>query len=289
MNSLTKNIAAFLLLLSLSSFFCASSPPDYAKTPVFLIHGCGMNAGSWNKMIDYLKNSGYPGQYLRAIQLVPNDGANISAAEKQIAPAVEQFLKEVNDFLSKNHPQIPLKTKVDIISHSMGGLSSRWYAVKIRPDRVRTWISLAGANHGTDDLCRYIGTGNNGQDDCCPAFAENEKESTIQYQLNGSPDLADVDETPYGIGEDSLGIDKVPPDEQRRIFYVTIRTINDKWISPDESVIIDGAGGMRITIPDDLPATETSPGNIRMENGVGHDPMLSDPETMRLVKIILEL
>lgn len=264
-----------------------STAQDYTKIPVFLVHGHGMSSSNWGKMTDYLQGSGYPSQYLRAIKLAPNDGANIPAAENQIAPAVEKFLKEVNAFLSKNHPQIPLKTKVDLVSHSMGGLSSRWYAARIRPDRVRNWISLAGANHGTDDLCPWIGRDNGGADDCCPAFAKNEQESTIQYQLNGAPHVADIDETPYGIGKDSPDVDTVSPDDKKRIFYVTIRTINDKWISPDESVILDGAGGMKIIIPGDLPATETPPGNIRMENGVGHDPMLSDPDTMRLVKIIL--
>jgi len=53
--------------------------------------------------------------------------------------------------------------------------------------------------------------------------------------------------------------------------------------------IVDGAGGINSPIPGDLPATETSSGNIRMDNGVGHDPMLSDLDTMRLVKIILDM
>ena len=60
---------------------------------------------------------------------------------------------------------------------------------------------------------------------------------------------ADLDETPYGIGKDL----------------------------PIASTVS----------PDDLPVAETSSGNFRMENGVEHDPMLSDPATMRLVNIIL--
>src|SRR5436190_18789359 len=41
-------------------------------------------------------------------------------------------------------------SKVDIISHSMGGLSSRWYVKFLGGDqKVDDWVSLGGPNHGT--------------------------------------------------------------------------------------------------------------------------------------------
>jgi triacylglycerol lipase len=41
-------------------------------------------------------------------------------------------------------------TKVDIISHSMGGLSSRYYARNLGGDaKIDAWVSLGGPNHGT--------------------------------------------------------------------------------------------------------------------------------------------
>jgi pimeloyl-ACP methyl ester carboxylesterase len=290
MRSFNDKIIILVLLLTFSlSSSLSSIAQDYTKTPVFFVHGYGSGNWGWEPLIDHLVNSGYPPEYLKALYLDPSDGANIPAAEDQIAPAVEDFLEDVNEFLDTNYPQIPLKTEVDIVSHSMGGLSSRWYAARVRPDRVRSWVSLAGANHGTDALCPWAGVDNGGAGDCCPAFAANELESYIQYQLNGAPYVADVDETPYGVGADSSGVVTVFPDEQNRILYVTIRTPDDVWISPDDSVILDGTGGMNIPIPGDLPATETSPGNIRMDSGVGHDQMLEDPDTMRLVGIILNL
>ena len=268
-----------------------SVTPDDTKTPIFFVHGHGMSAGSFNTLIAYLQQeSNYPASYLRTIQLVPDDGSNIEAAENQIAPAVEDFLEEINEFIQEEGLGIPLKTKVNIISHSMGGLSSRWYVAKVRPDRVHKWISLAGANHGTDVLCRWSGEG---ADDMCPANAENEEQSLIQYQLNGDPpgseNEADVDETPYGLGTDLEGVNVIEPTEGQKVLYVTIRTSNDSWIDPDESVILDGAGGVEIPIPGDLPATITSDGNILMQNDVGHDEMLEDKDVMRLIKIILEL
>jgi pimeloyl-ACP methyl ester carboxylesterase len=266
------------------------SGSNFKKTPVFFVHDHGVRSSSWNMLIKYLQKFGYPARFLRAIQLTPTDGPNIDAAEKQIAPAIEKFLAEINIFLISEYPELQPKTKVDIVSHSMGALSSRWYAAKVRPDRVRKWISLAGANHGTNVLCPTAAKRpGQGADDLCPAFAENEQQSYIQSVLNGSPYIADIDETPYGVGTDPAGATSIPPDGMRKIFYFSIRTINDKWIKPEESALIDGAGGINVSIPADLPAIENPSGNFQMKNGVRHDPMQYDPATMRLVKIILEM
>ncbi|MFW6180750.1 MAG: hypothetical protein ACOC8N_03290, partial [Spirochaetota bacterium] len=128
-----------------------------------------------------------------------------------------------------------------------------------------------------------------GEQEMYPAFAENETESLVQYTLNGAPDAADVDETPYGLGADSPGAASVPPDETASILYATIAaTPPDQWIQPDDSVQVDGAGGVPVDLPADLEATELSDGNFQMTNGIGHDPMLSDQDTMRLVLILLE-
>jgi len=237
-------------------------------------------------MADYLIAQGYPEQYIGRIDLNPNDGANIPAAENEIAPFVESFLSQVNQYLATNFPEVAPKQKVDIVSHSMGSLSSRWYAARVRPDRVDKWVSLAGANHGTSDpYFSKLTTG--GDQDLYPAFAASEAESYIQYQLNGAPYIDDVDETPYGIGTDSVGVARIAPDDTRSILYVTISATNDKWIDPDESVQLDGTGGVDIPISNDLPVTELSDGNYQMTNGVGHDPMLSDPDTIQLVSDIL--
>jgi len=275
-----------VLLVSLCCSALTYGQPDYAKTPVFFIHGHGVNGSVWQPLISYLEGADYPGLYLRAVSLEPSNGSNIAAAEQQIALAIDEFLATINAYLALNYPVIPPKTKVDLISHSMGSLSARWYAARLSPERVRKWISLAGASHGTNFAC---GIEDPGADDMCPAYAVNEQESLIQYGLNGAPFLADVDETPYGIGIDSPGVNAVPPDQERRITYFTIRSEEDQLIVPVESVVLDGAGGTEMVIPQDIPARVTSAGNILMTNGVGHDPMLSDGSTMRLVGMILGL
>jgi pimeloyl-ACP methyl ester carboxylesterase len=283
-------IFSLTLLFALSTCSCIEGSDrrsfDYTKTPVLFVHGHGMSASSWNAMISYLMRSSYPGYYLKAIELHPNNGSNIIAAEKQITSTVEDFLNSINSFLRQKSISIPLKTKVDLISHSMGAMSARWYAAKIRPDRVRMWLSLGGSNHGTDVLCRYPGPGAN---DLCPAYAENREESLIQFELNGQPHFPDVDETPFGIGKDSPDVDSLPPVRIRRILYISIRTSPEKWIKPETSPILDGAGGLKILIPKHIQAKETSPGNFLMTNRVGHDAMLSDRNSMELVKTILSM
>jgi pimeloyl-ACP methyl ester carboxylesterase len=274
-------------VLSSSGFSFTVS--QYARVPVFFVHGYGMEPSSFNTMIAHLEQQvGYPPQLLRPIDLVPNSGANIPAAEDQIQPAIEQFLIDVNSYLEDNHPGVPSKSQVDLVSHSMGGLSSRWYAAKVKPERVRKWISLAGANHGSS-VSAFEDEGTPAEEDMYPAFATSEAESYVQYQLNGTPE-PDVDETPYGMGVDSAEVAVVAPDSTRSILYITIAaTPDDIWIEPDSSVQVDGAGGVPITIPPAVPAIIVSEGNFQMTNSVGHDPMLSDPDTIELVSIVLEL
>jgi pimeloyl-ACP methyl ester carboxylesterase len=279
--------AALLSSLLLGCSLNARVSP-YARTPVLFVHGYGMGSSFFADLRAHLQQQGYPPQLLRAVDLVPNTGANVEAAVNQLEPAVEQFLGELNAYLAANQPGLPAKTRVDLVSHSMGSLSSRWYAARLRPDRVRRWLSLAGANHGSS-LAAFAGEVDGGEQDMYPAFAANELESFIQFQLNGSS-APDVDETPYGLGTDSAGVTVVPPDAARSIFYATIAADGDDiWIDPDSSVQLDGAGGLPFTLPGDLPAAVLSPGNFRMTNGIGHDPMVADPQTMRLVGLLLGL
>jgi triacylglycerol esterase/lipase EstA (alpha/beta hydrolase family) len=130
---------------------------DCGKTPVFFIHAHGSGPKTWGPMISYLIKRGYPKMYLEAIELEPSNGTNIPAAGKQIAPAIEEFLNRINAFCNKQHGTHQLATKINIISHSMGALSSRWYAARVRPERVIIWVSLGGANHGTNALCYFLG------------------------------------------------------------------------------------------------------------------------------------
>ena len=274
---------------------------DYCRTPVLFVHGSGLSSSTWQPTIEHLQEIGYPSAYLYAVELQPNDGANDRAAETFIAPAVESLLAKAQaaavgkkcpfrgnaatekSNVPKNIEPIPVK--VDIVAHSMGAVSSRWYIAKLHPERVRTWISLAGANHGTNALCGHSGAGNQ---QMCPAFATSAADSPLQVALNGTPS-APIDETPYGLGVDSPQVKTIPPDADRAILYLSVRIEPDGWIKPENSAVIDGAGGLPIPIPAGVPVQETSPGNYLFQGRVGHDPLPQDPDLIRLVASMLSV
>jgi len=283
MSRLISMLAA-VAALSLGGGVTAAMAQDFDRDPVFFVHGHGGSSSEWFSLMSTLVAAGYPPELLRAIDLVPSDGPNRESAEQQIAPAIDAFLADVNAFLAAQGYTGPPKRKVDIVAHSMGGLSTRWYTAVVAPGRVDAWISLAGANHGTDALCPFVGFDAGGAAELCPAYST-DADDMVQLTLNGAPG-AGVDETPYGIGVDSLGVGVVAPDDDRRVFYATVRTQNDVWIVPGDSVIVDGAGGRVVTLPEEFPAVETSPGNFLMTNGVTHD-VLGDWHVQQLVMLLL--
>jgi len=101
-------------------------------------------------------------------------------------------------------------TKVDIISHSMGSVSSRYYLKNLGgSEKVDAWVSLAGANHGTDDVDRQ-----NCQTTPCREIAI------------GSPFL-----TALNAGDETPGLTR----------YATWRSTCDTTIQPTQSVVLGGA------------------------------------------------
>ena len=258
---------------------------DYSKIPVLFVHGSGLTSETWQPMINYLIKKGYPPEYLYAVDLYPRDGSNIHAAVTYIAPAVDTLLSKVANLATRSNFKVPLANKIDVVSHSMGAVSSRWYTAKMRPDQVRTWISIAGANHGSDELCGYTGEA---EKEMCPAFAISEEESFVQVGLNGSPD-SPLDETPYGIGIDEDHVESIPQDSEHSILYLTIRIEPDRWIKPEKSAILKGAGGIPISITSGLPFEETSSGNYLIKKRSSHDALPQDRQLIKFVSLLLTI
>jgi hypothetical protein len=257
--------------------------PDYSRTPVLFVHGHGLSSSTWNAMIADFIRIGYPPEYLYAVEIVPNTMANVLAATTVLAPAAELLLANAETAARNAGYQGTVSQRLDIVSHSMGAVSSRWYTVKLRPDRVRVWIALAGANHGTDALCPYS---DEAAREMCPAFATSVDRNAVQVNLNGAP-TSPIDESPYGVGDDRSGIVRVPPDSTRRIVYYSIRIEPDVWIKPESSAILDGAGGASVSVPTDIPVTETSPGNYLFTGTTDHDNLPSNSDLIRLVALLL--
>jgi pimeloyl-ACP methyl ester carboxylesterase len=252
---------------------------DYRRTPVLFVHGHGLTSETWSHMRVDLAQRGYPGEYLEAVDIVPNTMANARAAETVIAPGVERLLARAQTAARRAGAPADDPTRVDLVAHSMGAVGARWYAAKLRPDRVRTWIAIAGANHGTEALCPYR---DDAAREMCPAFASR----GIQAALNGTAD-SPLDETPFGLGTDRPGTLRIPPDGTRTISYITVRIDPDPWITPARSALLDGAGGLDLALPRDLPVIETSPGNYLFRRQVSHDPLPEHAELIRFVALVL--
>jgi pimeloyl-ACP methyl ester carboxylesterase len=273
-------LPAMLLLPLFPGLAASSEAPDYARTPVLFVHGHGLSSADWRPLIEYLAANGYAREYLHGVDIAPNTMANVQAATSVIAPAADSLLARAKAAAQRAGYRGEVPRRLDIVSHSMGVVSSRWYAAKLRPERVRTWIGLAGANHGTQALCPFKDEASR---EMCPAFASNARTHALQVALNG----AWVDETPYGLGPDRPAVPRILPDGTRSILYLTVRVEPDNWIQPERSALLDGAGGVPIRVPAGVPVRETSPGNFLFQEQVGHDPLLLHPDLLRLVAAML--
>ncbi len=167
-----------------------------AHDPILFVHGWSESSSLWSTMIKNFEKDGYKKSELSAYTYNTSQSNKIDA-ETEVKSHVESLL-------SNN----PGATKVDIISHSMGSLNTRWY-IKFDggESKVDDWVSLGGPNHGTETANLCIQT----------ACVEMRVGSTFLSELNAG------DETP---GEVSYGTWWSPCDE---------------IINPDESVILSGA------------------------------------------------
>ncbi len=249
--------------------------------PVLFVHGSGLDSSSWTNAVRALEDSGYPSSHLLAVDLMPNDGDNILAAESQLSRAVERLLEAASGFKHANACTGEAPSRVAIIAHSMGAVSSRWYAARVAPQRVSMLVSIAGSNHGSNALCGLSGSGNR---QMCPAYSDSSDPGDIQVALNGTREQP-KDETPFGIGRDTDLASSIPPTKDKRILYLTVRIEPDEWIEPSHSALLDGAGG-EVAVPNaiDLSAfDETTRGNYLLEKPVVHDDLPRDENVVRFI------
>lgn len=285
-----KFLCLMALLLAQACHPAANAPIDeltgcdrFGAVPVLFVHGSGLNSSTWNSILELLRQTNYPQEYLRTVNLVPNDGDNVLAAETQIRDAMDELLDDANRALRSSGCNGAAPTAAAIVAHSMGAFSSRWYAANVAPAKVRALIALAGANHGTDALCGYAGAGNV---QMCPAYSQRDDDENVQARLNGTRDKP-VDETPYGIGADADMNTSIRPDATKRIVYLTLRIEPDEWIVPADSATLEGAGGMHPPGFSELPVTETSGGNFVLTRRTSHDDLPSQRDVVQFVVLAL--
>ena len=130
-------LLALLSLLVLPSTVAPTPAQALAHDPILFVHGWNSNSSTWTTMIGRFQADGWASNELWNWQY------NYSQSN---ADTAAQINTKVNEILAATGA-----TKVDIISHSMGGLSSRYYSKNLGGSaKIDEWVSLGGPNHGTD-------------------------------------------------------------------------------------------------------------------------------------------
>jgi pimeloyl-ACP methyl ester carboxylesterase len=230
-------------------------------------------------MVAHLRRQGWPADYLMAVDLRPNDGAIIAAAEQQLKPAARALLARAQVMAMEEGR--PRPTKLAVLGHSMGAVSGRWLAAKLIPESVAVFIAIAGAHHGTDAVCGLAGAGNA---EMCPAFPPTGRSAVLEL-LNGSPHRP-LDQTPYGPAADPAGVGSVRPDERACINWYSLFIEPDEWIVPTSSARLPGSGGSE---PRELPRgiERIAPGEYRLHERVRHDDLPASDAVSSLVSTLL--
>ncbi|WKU43857.1 triacylglycerol lipase [Streptomyces sp. VNUA116] len=111
----------------------AESPPD----PVIFVHGRNAGPGVWDAMRADFATAGYPQERLYAWSYDTSRSSNETLAG--------EFAAYVDGILTRTGAE-----QADVVTHSLGGLPTRWYlAFGGGTRKVAHWVSLGGPNHGT--------------------------------------------------------------------------------------------------------------------------------------------
>lgn len=144
-------VAVVMCLSLLSACGRENVPPDLlqqqqggagSRDPVLFVHGWNGEGRTWDAMLENFRRAGWSDAQL--FNWAYDSSQSNTLTGQQIAVMVERILR------------ITGAEKVDIVTHSMGALSSRYYLKNLGGTaKVDAWVSLAGPNHGTytSNLC----------------------------------------------------------------------------------------------------------------------------------------
>jgi triacylglycerol lipase len=182
------------LLAAIVAAMLTSAASASAHDPILFVHGWNSSSSAWNTMVSRFSADGWTSSELDNWSY--NWHQSNATTASQISSKVDSILAATG------------ATKVDIVSHSMGGLSSRYYLKNLGGTaKVDDWVSLGGPNHGTN-------TANFCFDTSC---VEMRQGSSFLSALNSG------DETPGAV------------------HYGTFWSPCDEVINPDSSVSLSGA------------------------------------------------
>jgi triacylglycerol lipase len=170
-----------------------------AHDPIVFVHGWAESESVWSTMIRNFEREGWTRAELNNWRYSTSQENGRTAS--QLRTKVEEVLRATG------------AAKVDLVTHSMGALGSRYYLKNLAgTEKVDDWVSLGGPNHGTNlaSLCFW-------QTSCIEMRAG----SSFLSQLNSG------DETPGDVR------------------YGTWWSPCDEVINPDSSILLSGATNTR--------------------------------------------
>lgn len=166
-----------------------------ARNPVLFVHGWNSSGATWGTMINRFKADGYAD--LELFNWSYNTAQSNAVTAQQLSALVDSVLGVTG------------ASKVDIVTHSMGALSARYYIKNLTGgSKVDDFVSLGGPNHGTNSALFCFQT----------ACLEMRPNSSFLNALNKK------DETPGRV-----------------ISYGTWWSACDEVINPQKSTILNGA------------------------------------------------
>ncbi|MCA9665001.1 MAG: hypothetical protein KC503_05410 [Myxococcales bacterium] len=122
-----------------------ATPVDSAKAlprPVVFVHGINGSAKDFDVMIQRLVADGWAAERLSALTYAdPSWGCNVDNAAA--------LRRHVQDVMKKTGAQ-----RIDLVAHSMGTLSSRYFIKNLGGGGVvNTYLTLGGMHHGLSSPC----------------------------------------------------------------------------------------------------------------------------------------
>jgi len=105
--------------------------------PILFVHGWNSSGSVWTTMIGRFQTEGFPADRLYSWSY--NTAQSNATTAQQLGARIDEIM------LATGAP------KVDLVTHSMGGLSARYYVKNLGGGpKVDAWVSLGGPNHGTN-------------------------------------------------------------------------------------------------------------------------------------------
>ena len=206
-------------------------------TPIVFVHGCPpppldsqAESDAWANMVSFFRAGGYTDDLLHVFVL---PGA-VCQSTVTWAAELGAFIDDV--MVATRSP------RVDIVAHSMGAPAARLYIDGGGHKNVRTFVSIAGGNHGSVAALGFAGfqallgyPAYEGAKEMYPPYACQGQSTAadVQFSLNGcltaSGRTVWVDETPHEQGDGTGG----------QVRYLSIWNPLDEVLIPSESACLN--------------------------------------------------